>query len=62
VADAGVPVVAGGDFHRPEHVATWKTLLPCAKDERAVLAYLNSARPAYLTRLDDVPKIALAAA
>ena len=24
--------VASGDFHRPEHLATWKTLLPCPKD------------------------------
>jgi predicted metal-dependent phosphoesterase TrpH len=28
VARARLPVVATGDFHRPEHLATWKTLLP----------------------------------
>ena len=32
VADAGLPAVACGDFHVPAHLATWKTLLPCAKD------------------------------
>ena len=52
VAAAGVPAVACGDFHRLEHLAGWKTLLPCPKNEGAVLAYLRSARPAYLVRLD----------
>jgi predicted metal-dependent phosphoesterase TrpH len=52
VARAGLPAVASGDFHRPEHLATWKTLLPCAKDEHAVIEYLRSARPAYLVRLE----------
>ena len=53
VAAAGHPVVACGDFHRPEHLAGWKTLLPCAKDEPSVIGYLRSARPAYLVRLED---------
>jgi predicted metal-dependent phosphoesterase TrpH len=53
VAAAGHATVATGDFHRPEHLATWKTLLPCAKDEQSVVAYLRSARPAYLVRLED---------
>jgi hypothetical protein len=48
VADAGAPAVASGDFHRPEHLPGWKTLLPCPKNEAAVVAYLRSARPAYL--------------
>jgi len=55
VAEAGLPTVATGDFHRVEHLATWKTLLPCAKTEEAVVAYLRSARPSYLVRLDDRP-------
>ena len=37
----GLAGIATGDFHRPEHLATWKTLLPCAKDERAVVEYLR---------------------
>jgi predicted metal-dependent phosphoesterase TrpH len=55
VAAAGHPTVATGDFHRIEHLATWKTLLPCAKDEPSVVAYLRSARPAYLVRLEPEP-------
>ena len=52
VAEAGLPGIANGDFHRPEHLATWKTMLPCAKDERAVVEYLRSPRPAFIVRLD----------
>ncbi len=52
VAAAGLPVIASGDFHRLEHLAGWKTLLPCPKSEPAVISYLRSARPAYLVRLD----------
>jgi predicted metal-dependent phosphoesterase TrpH len=52
VAEAGLPAVATGDFHELAHLATWKTLLPCAKSERAVIDYLRSRRPAYLVQLD----------
>ena len=52
VAEAGLPTVANGDFHRPEHLGGWKTMLPCAKSEEAVVAYLKSKRPTYLVRLD----------
>ena len=53
VSAAGLPGVASGDFHRVEHLSTWKTMLPCAKNERAVVEYLRSSRPAYLVRLDE---------
>ena len=53
VAERGLPAVASGDFHRPEHLHGWKTLLPCAKDEAAVVGYLRSSRPAFLTRIDE---------
>jgi len=52
VANAGLPAVACSDFHEPEHLAAWKTLLPCWKHERAVVEYLRSPRPAYLARLE----------
>jgi predicted metal-dependent phosphoesterase TrpH len=52
VAEERLPAVASGDFHRPEHLATWKTLLPCAHEEEAVVAYLRSRGEAALTRLD----------
>ena len=60
VAAAGLPGVATGDFHRLEHLRTWKTLLPCAKDERSVVAYLRSRLPAYLVSLrsDDAELLA----
>jgi 3',5'-nucleoside bisphosphate phosphatase len=51
VAEARLPAVATGDFHRLEHLATWKTLLPCRKEETAVLDYLRSPRPAYMVDL-----------
>lgn len=53
VAEAGLPSVATGDFHRLQHLATWKTLLPCERSAEAVVAYLASPRPTYLTRLDE---------
>ena len=52
VAERGLPAVASGDFHQPEHLLGWKTLLPCAKSEDAVVDYLRSGRPAFLTRID----------
>jgi hypothetical protein len=61
VAAAGLPAIASGDFHRLEHLSTWKTLLPCVKDETAVVEYLRSSRPAFLVRLDETPAEALAA-
>jgi predicted metal-dependent phosphoesterase TrpH len=51
VAQERLPTVASGDFHRPEHFATWKTLLPCRKEEAAVVDYLRSGRPSYLVDL-----------
>jgi hypothetical protein len=57
VAEARLPVVATGDFHRPEHLTTWKTLLPCEQDEHAILDYLRSDAKAHLTVFDpgDAP-------
>lgn len=48
VADEDLPGIASGDFHRPEHLETWKTFMPCAKTERAVIAYLRSAARTYM--------------
>ncbi len=55
VAERGLPAVANGDFHQPEHLHGWKTLLPCSKSEAAVVDYLRSRRPAFLTRVDEMP-------
>ena len=53
VAEAALPAVATGDFHRPEHLTGWKTLVPGPRDEAAVVEYLRSRRPVYLTRLES---------
>ncbi len=60
-AERGLPVVANGDFHRIEHLYGWKTLLPCAKDESAVVGYLRSARPTFLARIDRPVELSRAA-
>lgn len=61
VVHAGLPGVATGDFHRLEHLTTWKTLLPCARTERAVVDYLRSGLPAYLVDLAEPARIEAAA-
>jgi hypothetical protein len=48
IAERNLPGVASGDFHSPEHLNTWKTLLPCDHGERAVVACLRSDRRVYL--------------
>ena len=58
VARARRPVVATGDFHRPEHLATWKTLLPAEKNEEAIVAYLRSPRPVSLTTIEPARRAA----
>lgn len=42
VAAESMPAVATGDVHRREHLAGWKTLIPCDRDPAAVTAYLRS--------------------
>jgi predicted metal-dependent phosphoesterase TrpH len=62
VAEAGLPAIATGDFHRPEHLPSWKTALPCAKSEDAVVEYLTSTGRAYLVPLAaPLPPVELAA-
>lgn len=42
VAASRLAPIASGDAHRPEHLASWKTLLPCEKEPAAVVDYLRS--------------------
>jgi processive 1,2-diacylglycerol beta-glucosyltransferase len=58
VAEARLPVVANGDFHRPEHLSTWKTLLPCEHEERAILDFLRSKGQVQLTVFDGAEQLA----
>jgi hypothetical protein len=41
IAEARLEVVANGDFHRHEHLASWKTLLPCEKSPDAIVDFLG---------------------
>jgi hypothetical protein len=50
-----------GDFHRLEHLTTWKTLLPCTRSERGVVEYLRSGLPVYLVDLAERARIEAAA-
>jgi predicted metal-dependent phosphoesterase TrpH len=61
VARAGLAGVATGDFHRHEHLGTWKTLLPCVQTERSVVDYLRSRGPAYLVDVAEPARIEAAA-
>jgi len=54
VAESRLPVVATGDFHRAEHLATWKTLLPCEHDERAIVDHLRSPAHVHLAVFDPI--------
>jgi predicted metal-dependent phosphoesterase TrpH len=52
VAQRQLPWVATGDFHRPEHLFSWKTLLPdCERTEEAVVDALRSGRQFPLMRI-----------
>ncbi len=52
VSDANLPHIATGDFHRHEHLAGWKTCVPCERDGQAVVAHLSSRAPVYLSLRD----------
>ncbi|MGN6432012.1 MAG: hypothetical protein ACTHNB_14975 [Gaiellaceae bacterium] len=58
VARDRLPVVATGDFHRLEHLSTWKTLLPAEKREKAVVGYLRSPGPVSLTAIEQARRAA----
>jgi 3',5'-nucleoside bisphosphate phosphatase len=62
VAGCGVPPLGAGDVHRREQLSSWKTLVPCAKDEEALVAYLRSLAPAYLVPFRAEPAVEPAAA
>jgi hypothetical protein len=51
VAEESLPYVATGDFHYGEHLAGWKSLVPCAASEAALVTYLRSPRPVFLACL-----------
>ncbi len=52
VAEHGLRPVAAGDLHRAEQFPGWTTLVPCEQDAEALVDYLRSPRPVFLTRLE----------
>jgi hypothetical protein len=54
VAEAELPSVACGDLHRADQLPGWTTLVPCEQDEEALVDFLRSSRPVFLTRLEQV--------
>jgi predicted metal-dependent phosphoesterase TrpH len=63
IAAEELPPVATGDAHRPQHLASWKTLLPCDKEPAAVIAHLRSRGRVFLTpfALDQRLRLPIAA-
>jgi PHP domain len=47
-----LPAVATGDFHRPEHLWTWKTVVSCERKPEVVLEVLRSSASVELRRVD----------
>ena len=51
VARARYPYIGNSDFHREEHLYAWKTLVPAAKNEQAVMRALALGTGLAVTRL-----------
>ncbi|HEY3052673.1 MAG TPA: PHP domain-containing protein [Thermoanaerobaculia bacterium] len=63
VSRARFPYIGNSDFHHESHLYAWKTLLPCEKNESAVLRALKAGEGLALQRLSPSPMtVALAAA
>ena len=61
VARARLPYIGNSDFHRPEHLYAWKTILPCRKNENAIFRALKDGHGLGVTRL-AAPRAELALA
>jgi len=56
VSRARLPYLGNSDFHDRAHLSAWKTLIPCDKNERAVIAALKDGRDVGVTRMAfDIP-------
>lgn len=51
VARARFPYIGNSDFHKPEHLHAWKTLVPARKNEEAILRKLKEGRGLGVTQL-----------
>ena len=59
VARARFPYIGNSDFHKPEHLYAWKTLVPARKNEEAVFRALQTKQGLAITRL-TAPRLAMA--
>src|SRR5262249_22517522 len=53
VGKSRLPYVGNSDFHRPEHIWAWKTLIPAEKTEREVMAALRRGTGLGVKRLEN---------
>lgn len=58
VARERLPYIGNSDFHAPEHLYAWKTLLPCEKRTDDVLRTLRRGQGLAITRLTEAPAVA----
>jgi predicted metal-dependent phosphoesterase TrpH len=58
VGKARLPFVGNSDFHQPQHLWAWKTLLPCEKRVEDVVATLKRGVGLGVTRLEPRPTAA----
>jgi hypothetical protein len=52
IGRARLPYIGNSDFHQPQHLWAWKTLLPCEKRPAAVMAALRRGKGLAVTRLE----------
>lgn len=55
IGRARLPYVGNSDFHKPEHLWAWKTLIPCEKRPASVMAALRRGAGLAVTRLQQRP-------
>lgn len=61
VARARLPYIGNSDFHRPEHLYAWKTILQCRKNGNAIFRALKDGVALGVTRLaQPQPRLAMA--
>ncbi len=44
-----LPILANGDFHKPQHLYSWKTLLPCEKRVEVIKECIRDNRGVAIT-------------
>ncbi|MBE0569176.1 MAG: phosphotransferase [Deltaproteobacteria bacterium] len=49
VSLSNYPILANGDFHKAQHLYSWKTLLPCGKDVESVKECIRDNRGVAIT-------------